>query len=327
MERIIIGVDGGGSKSTGAAADRSGRVLAVARSGGVNYNNIGMEKARENLYALVNELTRKCGADYAQLMIGHCAADGTLDRETVEKVAGTMLDPNRMLIESDAYMALLGLTKGEPGLIAICGTGSMLVMDDGKNGQRAAGGWGHLLGDPGSGYALALDGLKAAIACWERTGPDTALGDRALQYFHISQPRQLIDRVYAPGFGQKELADFAPMVIGAAEENDQAALDILNKNMLDLAKEAWMLLKDAPDVKIVGLYGGIFQHALIARKMFCGHLEAMAQARELRFTLPDYPPELGALIHYFRGKGQLTEDLLFRMKTSYDALVKGGNIA
>ena len=324
MERIIIGIDGGGSKSTGAAADASGRVIAVSHGESVNYNSIGIEKTRAHLKALVTDLTDKCGADYEAVLIGLSAVDNTGDAETVRFVSEGALDSKRVFIESDAYMALLGLTQGKPGLVAIAGTGSMLVLDDGKNGQAVGGGWGHILGDPGSGYAIALDGLRAAIACWEGTGSKTALADRAAAYFKLQKPRQLIDRVYAPGFSQKDMAAFAPEVIAAAEENDEKALFILDTNMLALAKEAKALLDNAPDVYLIGLYGGIFQHAEIAKNFFINHLTNLTEGRSLRFAPLDYPPELGALIHYFRSKNQLTPDLLKRMGESCSALAKEG---
>lgn len=321
MERIIIGVDGGGSKSTAAAADQSGRVIAVAKGKSVNYNNLGIEKTRSNLLALVTELTEKCGADYQALLIGLSAVDRTADADTVRFVAGSALDAERMVIESDAYMALLGLTQGDPGLIAIAGTGSMLVMDDGS-GQLVSGGWGHLLGDPGSGYALASDGLRAAIACWEGTGPGTELAKKAFSFFHLHDPRQLIERVYDPAFGPKDMARFAKEVIAAAEENDGEAVRILEQNMRSLAREAWTLLRRAPDVLLIGLYGGIFQYAEIAREKFSGHVRALAGDRSLRFLQPEFPPELGALIHYFRGKGQRSPALLKRMRDSYQTLTQ-----
>ena len=324
MERIIIGVDGGGSKSTAAAADATGRVLAVVRGESLNYNHIGIEKTRNHLHDLVSALTRQCGADYQALLIGLSAVDRTADADTVRFVAGSLFDPDRMVIESDAYMALLGLTQGAPGLIAIAGTGSMLVMDDGKNGQQVSGGWGYILGDPGSGYALAADGLQAAIACWEGTGPKTVLADKAIAFFNLSDPRELIERVYAPGFGPRDLARFGKEVLNAAEEGDPEALGILDGNMQTLAKEAKSLLLSAPDVRMVGLYGGVFQHAKIARSLFEKHIVSLMENRTIQIVLPEYPPELGALIHYFRSKGQLTDALLKRMLNSYKSLTQKG---
>ena len=124
-------------------------------------------------------LEKACGGTCDLLSVGMPALDTTADETTLRAFAGDVFDPQSLILESDACMALEGVTGGDKGMIVICGTGSMALLDDG-NGQRAAGGWGYLLGDPGSGYGIAMAGLRAAIRHWEGIGPDTGLRGRLL---------------------------------------------------------------------------------------------------------------------------------------------------
>ena len=322
-EPFIIGIDGGGTKTVGAAVNRSGKVLALRRGAGINYNNIGMEQARRNLYEVVSGLELECGQGCEALFIGSAAIENTADSETVRAFAGDLFSPEKMAIESDAYMALMGMTLGAPGMIVICGTGSMLVMDDGTDEQMIMGGWGSMLNDPGSGYAIALDGLRAAVHCWEETGEYTVLADETLQFFGLNAPRQLTEKIYAPDCGVDVIAQFSKCVFSAAERGDQVAAQIIQKQMEDIANEAASLLKKASNVENVGLYGGVFQHQRLARTLFTLRLGEKVKDRLIHYLTPEYPPELGAAILFFKRNNLLTDEILLRMKKTYLNLCKG----
>lgn len=321
--QLVIGVDGGGSKSAGVAAGLDGKVLGFFRGKGINYYQIGMDRARQNLADVVRALEESCQGECAALSVGMPALDTTADRETLCRFAGNAFNPKTLWMESDAYMALMGVTHGGPGMIVICGTGSMALLTDESGGQRIAGGWGYLLGDPGSGCAIAMDGLRAAVAAWEKTGPDTLLAASALAFFSLSSPRALIERIYAPDHGPDAVARFAPAVFSAAEAGDEAARRVVETNMEGIAGQAAFLLENAPDTVQIGLYGGIFQHQAMARQMFSKALTARAKKRTLHIALAKDPPELGALIHYFKRQGTLDERLLRTLLQSFHAARQG----
>ncbi len=318
-KKLIIGVDGGGSKSIGAAADESGRVLAVYRGGGTNSYQIGAEQARRNLKEIMDGLERACGGACVLLSVGLPSLDTTADKATLRAFAGDVFDPERLILESDACMALEGMTVGDRGMIVICGTGSMALLDDGSS-QRVAGGWGYLLGDPGSGYSIALAGLRAAIRAWEGTGPETALADRAMAYWKLNQPRDLIGLIYDPACGPDTVARFAGEVFALAEDGDGEAENIIREETRLVAWQAASLLQSAPGVEKVGLYGGIFQHQPLARQLFADALRARLPGRSIQIVKPEYPPEIGAVIRGFKRLGTLNDTRLANLKTSYYAL-------
>ena len=312
--KLLIGIDGGGTHSTAVAAYPDGRIAAVTKGGGMNFHNIGTHAVRIHLEAMVDDLCRQTGCEAAEVCAGMAALDAPADTETTAHFTGK-LSLQQLDLQSDAYIALMGFTLGKPGVIVICGTGSMLLMLDGEGRQQAAGGWGYLLGDAGSGYTLAREGLLATIDAFEGIGPATPLTEDALSYFGADTPRALIDRIYAPEATTAWIAGFARHVLCRAHEGEETARAILQRNMERLARSAAQLITAAPEAARVGLYGGIFAHSELAREYFTAALQRFSPGAQA--CSPDYPPELGALIHLFRKRGILTEEALDNMKSTY----------
>ena len=317
---ILIGIDGGGTHSTAVAAYPDGRIAAVAYGGGLNFHNIGVEKAHAHLEEMCAELCQDCSAPAEEICVGMAALDAPADATTTATFTRGMFTPGQLDLQSDAYIALMGFTLGQPGVFVICGTGSMLLMLDGEGRQHAAGGWGYLLGDAGSGYTLAREGLLAAIDAAEGLAEDTPLLADALAYFGADAPRGLIDRIYAPGFTPDKLAGFARCVLTRAKDGDSLAREIVQRNMHRLARHAARLVEKAPEANRIGLYGGIFTHSELARADFTQALMGMTPA--VTVSAPEYPPELGALIHLFKKRGLLTDEVLARMKSTYEEIRK-----
>lgn len=320
LQKVLVGIDGGGTHSTAVAAYPDGRIAAVVKGGGANFHNIGVEAVRRHLEEMVDALCSRCGCGAEEICVGMSALDTTADEATHALFATGTLRREQLDLQSDAYIALMGFTLGNPGVIVICGTGSMLLMLDRQGRQQAAGGWGYLLGDAGSGYTLAREGLLAVIDASEKTGPATPLAEDALAFFGAEAPRGLIDRIYAPETTPDKLAGFARCVLERAHAGDAVAAGILERNMARLARTAAQLIAADPEAGRVGLYGGIFAHSDLARALFTRELNALVP--EAMICPLEYPPELGALIHLFQKRGMLNEDVLACMKSTYEEMRK-----
>ena len=319
MASIRIGIDGGGTHSTAVAAWPDGRIAAVAEGGGLNFYNDGVETVRNRLYDMVRRLQKASGgASVDAVCVGFSALDGPADDATTAAFASDELLPRQLDFQSDAYIALMGLTQGEPGVIAICGTGSMLLMADENGNQIVSGGWGYLLNDAGSGYTLAREALLAVIDQSDGVGPETALTGDAIRHFGLSHPRALIDTVYAPDFTPDKQAGFARYVLQRAAEGESVSLDILSRNMKRLALLTARLMDKSAAVRLVGLYGGIFGHSEPARALYTRYLTE--QCPDARVVSPEYPPELGAIIHLMKKDVCLTEDVLNTLKKTYEEI-------
>ena len=314
---LLIGIDGGGTHSTAVAVRPDGTVAALAYGDGLNFHNSGVEPVRERLEGMVTELCQKADVPVEKVMVcaGMSALDLPADEATTRLFASGCLAFEQLDLQSDAYAALMGCTLGEPGVIVICGTGSMLVLVDSNGEQTPGGGWGYLLGDAGSSYTLAREGMIAALDALEGVGDATALTQDALAFYNAQEnPRALIDSVYAPDFGPEKFAAFARYVLTRAGEGDAVAYAIVERNMKRLGKlAAQMLLKDQKAQRI-GLYGGVFAHNPFAKELF--EQTVLKLVPSAVFCPVVFPPELGAVTHLLRKTGLLTDDALKRMKST-----------
>ena len=312
---LLIGIDGGGTHSSAVAVWPDGRIAAVASGGGMNFHNDGVDAVRRRLEETIGALCARAGAPADRICAGLSALDGPADRETLAFFASDAWPAGALDLQSDAYIALMGCTLGSPGMIVICGTGSMLLLLDREGRQRVSGGWGYLLDDAGSGFTLARESLLSVAAEADGTGPVSGLTPPALAYFGADTPRDLIGRVYAPDCGPDRIAGFARFVLEAADRGNPAATDILQRNMARLASQAAQLLRTAPGVTRTGIYGGIFAHSALARRAFTEALQA--RIPEAAVCAPALPPELGAVIHLLSRQGGLNDSVLQNIRTGW----------
>jgi N-acetylglucosamine kinase len=142
-------------------------------------------------------------------------------------------------IVHDADIALAAGGEGrQPGVVVVAGTGSIAVGYD-RAGRRArAGGWGHLLGDEGSGYDIACKGLSAATRAYDGRSVRTLLVERLPVAAGTEGLEGLANRIYLENWTVGQVASLAPVVLAAAEAGDPAAVEILDAAALDLAQTA-----------------------------------------------------------------------------------------
>jgi N-acetylmuramic acid 6-phosphate etherase len=117
----------------------------------------------------------------------------------------------------------------------LSGTGSCCF---GRAGKRTAkvGGWGHILGDKGSGYEIGLRGLKAVVYYYDRDRRWPSLGRRLLRALQLNEPNELIGWVQSAS--KSDIARLAVNVFKAWENKDPIATDILQGAAASLAEDA-----------------------------------------------------------------------------------------
>src|SRR5207244_3703467 len=134
--------------------------------------------------------------------------------------------PERVVVVQDVAILLpaAGLASG---IAIVAGTGSSTfgVAPDGRTGT--AGGWGYLLGDEGSAYAVGREALRAVGHAADGHGRPTALTATVSAHLRLAQPRDLITAIYQSASPRTTIADLAPLVAEAARAGDAVATEIL----------------------------------------------------------------------------------------------------
>ncbi len=176
------------------------------------------------------------------------------------------------VIEDAALLLAAGTPLGV-GVAVVAGTGSMAFARAADRRTARAGGWGPLLGDEGSGYAIALAGLRAAARSADGRAPVTPLTDRLLAAFGLTRPQELIGAVYR-GNDRAALAALAPLVLDAAEAGDPVAEGIIREAAGELAAAAAAAARslDLGAAFPVALAGGLLVAAPCYRERFLAAL-------------------------------------------------------
>ena len=308
---LLCGIDGGGTTTKVVVCNLDGEIVYAFQTGTINHYGAGIGKAREAFAAIAVRLTDQLGCLPGIIFTGNSALAGRAEDALVQHLTQGVFHPAKTIFHSDAYIALLGSTMGKPGAMLISGTGSMACGIDVNGTYHTAGGWGQVLGDEGSGYHMALQGIKAALHAYDGlTGP-TQLTGRLMQYFKLGVMQDIIDKIYHPPVEKSVIAGFATEVESAATEGDAIALQILQDEAAWLYKLA-LAITGKCATQDLGYSGSVISRNAIVQS----HLGTLLQQHSITLHAPMFSPEVGALIGAFREAGlNLTQSVIDHLLT------------
>ncbi len=185
-------------------------------------------------------------------------AAGEEDLQEVGELLRTRIGAARVTIASDGVTSLLGALGESLGAVVAGGTGTVCVA---RGPQRWAkvDGWGSLLGDDGSAFAIGRSGLNAALRELDGRGGSTELLAAATARF--GEPAGMAEAVYRSQVPTRTVASFARDVAQVAAAGDAAALSILEAAGRELALTACAALErafDPGDPAAVSYSGSVF---------------------------------------------------------------------
>ena len=286
---FIAGIDGGGTSAKLELRDLDGKRICRKEFGPFNLTDVGISDFRARL----REIFSFCGnmADCAALCIG-CAGITKMETSALirEELAETGFHGSLNLC-GDYEIALRGALDG-PGCILIAGTGSVAYGRNASGEKIMIGGHGHLIDDRGSGYALGRDALALTVQTLDGRKYGNRLADAVLTFLNAEDARDVVNYVYAPETGKSGIAALAPVVLRAAEDGDDSAMDILEKNADELALMARTLVcrLKFPGARIA-LTGGLLHAANLYRTMTVERISDFAEA-----IVPEHDPLTGAVM-------------------------------
>jgi N-acetylmuramic acid 6-phosphate etherase len=270
---LLLGIDGGGTKTTALLAEADGRVLGRGVTGSSNYHAVGADTARDSVRAAVQTAfgeARRTPLALEAVCLGLAGAGRAPDRALFGDWAVREWPNAKRLIVNDAELVLAAGTPGGWGLALICGTGSIAFGKTSQGRTVRAGGWGYLLGDEGGGYAIGLAALHAIVRAHDGRAPVTALTPAVLALWRLATPTDLIAHVYQPRIPHVEIAELAPLVEQAAAEGDEAATEILQtagNEMAELVQAAANRLGFGEPTPCA-LAGGVILNGQLTRRFF-----------------------------------------------------------
>jgi N-acetylglucosamine kinase-like BadF-type ATPase len=258
----VLGIDAGGTKTVCLLADDRGAILSEARGPGANLHAAG-ELAVEKV---LHEVMEDAIGDRAVVPAAICLGIAGVDREDEAQVVRAMMRrigyKSRILVVNDALIALVAGARDEPAIVLIAGTGS-IAYGRNRSGEAArAGGWGHMIGDEGSGYWIGREALTAVMRGADGRGPETGLTTEILSHFNIIDVSRLPRIVYDREQPRMSVAAVGPIVHRVAEQGDAVATRILERAADELvlaARSVATRLEMRGDEFSFFLGGGVFR--------------------------------------------------------------------
>ncbi|MDP3047271.1 MAG: BadF/BadG/BcrA/BcrD ATPase family protein [Chloroflexota bacterium] len=300
MPTFVLGVDGGGTKTTAILLDRGGSVLGRGQAGPSNRYAVGDATAGVELRRAIEAALERgnvAAADVRVICLGMAGVDRPGDSAAVTSVVRGILPAAEVLVHNDALIALAGGVGRLYGVVLIAGTGAIAYGVDAQRHSRRASGWGHLLGDEGSGYDIGLRALRAVLRAHDGRGPATTLTARVLSAWNLNRPEDLIGLVYAPDFPRRRIASLLPLVDEAVGAGDAVARELLVSAGHELGQAACAVIRGLgmeQEVFEVVLAGGAFQTRHLLRDAVDETVRALAPRAVL--IEPRHEPAMGAAL-------------------------------
>ena len=236
---LYCGWDGGGTKTEIALVDEHGTPVASADFGPLNINGADSAQVRETVESALAFMSKQWGGlpNIGALVVGMA---GVSNRQATPRLAQALKEAGwsgPLSIVGDQEIALSGAIQGH-GAVLIAGTGSICFGRDPLGQFFRVGGYGYLIDDGGSGYAIGRDILTAAVRAFDGRGRPTLLSRLAAERLGIdpSEIQRMITWLYAPDTGKKEIASLAPLLTEALGQGDETARKIARKAAADLAE-------------------------------------------------------------------------------------------
>jgi N-acetylglucosamine kinase-like BadF-type ATPase len=324
--QLYLGIDGGGSSTKCLLADHAGRVLAEGKAGPCVHlkDEQSIRHARVVLYQAVHNALVKAGLlDSVELEAAFFGVTGVAHPRVptaaiYRRALEEQFQVGQVRVDHDARIALAGALPLTPGVIVIAGTGSMAfgINETGQEGR--AGGWGYLLGDPGSAYEIGRQALEAVRREEDLMGDKTSLTPLVLSHLDLQGARDIPGMIYADPLPRVRIAGIGRLVEKAAGRGDEVAIEILEEAGAALGEMACAVLRRLGLEKnhpAVSGSGGVFDSREWIWRAF--RAEVLRQYPQASVQPPRFPPLVGALLLAYRHREvPVTPALLEKLEAS-----------
>ena len=292
----VLGIDAGGTKSVCLLADDRGEIVSMTRGPGANLHAAGELGVEKVLHELMETAIGDRDVTPTAVCVGIAGVDREDEAQTVRAIMRRIGHKSHVLVVNDALIALVAGAGDAPGIVVIAGTGSIAYGRNAAGEAARAGGWGHLIGDEGSGYWIGREALAAVMRAGDGRGPTTHLTAQILAHFSVADVSRLPRIVYDREQPRMAVAALGPLVQRVADEGDAVAARVLERAAEELVLAAGSVaarLEMRGDPFAFYLAGGAFQVVpSLARELSRRLVEVAPRSR---VEMLDAEPAVGAV--------------------------------
>ena len=298
--RYVIGVDGGGTKTNAAVFGEHVGVVGAGASGPANQRSVGTDAASVNIAQAIRSALQAASIPLSQVAATTlCLAgfDTDLDLPVPQRALRSLGFTGPAIIENDVVGAWAGATEAQPGVVVIAGTGATGLGMNARGQLWRTDGWDYILGDAGSGYAIGLAAIRAAMRMLDGRDTPTALLRELQTVYGVNNAEEMRRLVDSTPFGKFEVAAFAERVWGAAQQGDPAAQAIFTEAGTRLGESGAAIirmLEMEQETFPVATVGSVFKSEPWVTDPFRRIIAETAP--HVTFRTPLHAPEVGAAL-------------------------------
>jgi N-acetylglucosamine kinase-like BadF-type ATPase len=238
---LILALDAGGTKTAAWLVETNRdkpRIVGRGRAASGNPLSVGFDGAASAIAEAVSLARGAANREQAPISRAVLSIAGTLDSEVRRQFTAWANEQELALQITVVPDFLPVLAAGTPhcsGVALIAGTGSAAFARSPGGRTCLCGGWGYLLGDEGSGYAIGRAALRGALDERELDKTSSDLSAKLLHRFNVDSVRELTRAVYRSPDPRATIASTAALVLETADSGDPFAVAIVDEAARDLA--------------------------------------------------------------------------------------------
>ena len=234
---VAVGIDAGSTGTRGVLVDAAGTELARAGAGGASVRTMSATIVAQVFAAVLTPLLE--GGGVRAVCVGAAGAGRAGDREAIAQLLRDLVPPEvRLTVCHDAQIALRAATAARPAMVVIAGTGSIAYGERADRSEVRAGGYGPVIGDDASGYALGIAAVRHTARALDGVDQRGALANSVVAALGAASSADIIERVHRWPPDVSSVAQLAANVGEASAGGDAAAEEIVSLQARALAATA-----------------------------------------------------------------------------------------
>jgi N-acetylglucosamine kinase-like BadF-type ATPase len=241
---LFLGIDGGGTSTVAWLGTTGSRILGRCTAGPSNAKAVGETNAREALTQAIAGAFADARLAFRRVesaCFGLAGFGRVEDRQLLARWADEAGWAQRHALVTDGDLVVAAGTPDGWGIGVIAGTGSIALGRSADGRTARAGGWGHLIGDEGSGYQVVLNALRMVARRADGREPRPAGSDllttRLCAALGAEIPSKIVSAIYAPGMDRSSIAALAPVVVALSAEDPEIGPTLLQPAGRELGEQ------------------------------------------------------------------------------------------
>jgi len=261
---LIMGVDGGGSKTYAVITDAEGNLLGEGLAGGANYQKIGLDSAMEQISTAMNQALAQAGVQHRDIdFVQYTLAGADRDSDMIRLESGLKKIPvANWNLACDTMAGLRAGSESNAGIVLVCGSGTNAFGRSLDGRVVQTGGFGYLYGDFAGGNHMAIETFRAAVRSWEHRDIPSVLTYKVPAFLGFASMEALLDDFLDRNI-RSVPTELTIVLHEAAEAGDELSIRLLTQVGYELGNAANSVMQrmgsfGVEQVPIV-LIGSVFQ--------------------------------------------------------------------